>query len=94
MHTPGPWGAYIPSQPYIIESKSVERTIVACLPKGDNWESNARVIAAAPDLLAALREAVARVILANAEGDLILSAWLPEAQAILARIDGEGDAVQ
>jgi hypothetical protein len=49
---------------------------------------DAELIAAAPAMLEALREAVARVALANEEGEPILSAWLPDARAILARIDG------
>lgn len=37
-----------------------------------------------------LREAITRVELAASEGQAILSAWLPSARAILARIDGTG----
>lgn len=43
--------------------------------------ADARLMAAAPDLLGLLAEAVARVEIANAEGDPILSAWLPYARA-------------
>lgn len=50
--------------------------------------SDAAAIVEAPAMLAALREAVARVTLANSEGSPILSAWLPDAAAILSRIDG------
>lgn len=49
-----------------------------------------RMITKAPAMVRALREAVARVEVANAEGDAILSAWLPEARTLLAHIDGEG----
>lgn len=40
---------------------------------------------AAPDLLEALKFAVARVRLANEEGNPILSAWLPGAQATISK---------
>ena len=43
---------------------------------------------AVPDLLTVLRAAVARVELANREGDPILSAWLPDAQAAIAKAEG------
>lgn len=47
---------------------------------------------AAPELLGCMKAAVARVELANAEGDTILSAWLPDAKAIIAKAEGgEGD---
>lgn len=39
-------------------------------------------------LLLALEQAVARVEIANAEGDHILSAWLPEAKAAIAAARG------
>ncbi len=41
-------------------------------------------------LLDVLRAAVARVELANAEGDPILSAWLPGAKDLLAQVPGKG----
>ena len=61
-------------------------------PIGRGWsprsEANARLIAAAPDLLEALKFAAARIELANAEGDPILSAWLPDARAVIAKAEG------
>ena len=59
------------------------RRIVACVNacEGINPE-------AVPDLLTVLRAAVARVELANREGDPILSAWLPDAQAAIAKAEG------
>jgi hypothetical protein len=44
------------------------------------------------DLLDTLKAAVARVELANKEGNPILSAWLPEAQAIIAKAEGSDNA--
>lgn len=45
--------------------------------------ANARLIAAAPELLEALEHAVARVEIANAEGNPILSAWIDGARAAI-----------
>lgn len=67
--------------------------VVASVPISDDQDDregpcNALLIAAAPDLLAALRFAVARVQIANDEGDPILSAWLPDARAAIAKAEG------
>jgi hypothetical protein len=51
--------------------------------------SAARLIAAAPDLLDLLEAAVARVQIANEEGNPILSAWLPDALSTLRKAKGE-----
>jgi hypothetical protein len=51
--------------------------------------SAARLIASAPDLLDLLESAVARVQIANEEGNPILSAWLPDALATLRKAKGE-----
>ncbi len=47
---------------------------------------------AAPELLETRKFAVARVKLANDEGNSILSAWLPGAQAVISKEDGRSDA--
>jgi len=52
--------------------------------KGVEQLGSASLIAAAPDLLLSLQQAVARVELANDEGNPILSAWLPEARKAIA----------
>lgn len=52
-------------------------------------EDNARLIALAPDLLDLLKSAVARVQIANEEGQSILSAWLPDAIAAIAKAEGK-----
>jgi len=44
---------------------------------------------AAPDLLDLLEAAVARVQIANEEGESILSAWLPDAISTLRKAKGE-----
>jgi len=51
--------------------------------------SAARLIAAAPDLLDLLESVVARVQIANEEGNPILSAWLPDALSTLRKAKGE-----
>ena len=71
---------------------------------GEKWDSNGITASEAaiknaieiahrwnayPDLLEVLHAAVLRVELANSEGDMILSAWLPDARAALAKARGE-----
>jgi hypothetical protein len=51
--------------------------------------SAARLIASAPDLIDLLEGAIARVQLANEEGNPILSAWLPDALSTLRKAKGE-----
>jgi len=46
-------------------------------------QTNARLKAEKADLLRMLKQAVARIHIANAEGDPILSAWLPDAEAAI-----------
>ena len=67
--------------------------VVASVPISDDQDDrecsdNALLIAAAPDLLDVLRFAVARVEIANGEGNPILSAWLPDARAAIAKAEG------
>ena len=52
-------------------------------------EANARLIAAAPDLLAQLEFAVARIELEYEAGGRILAAWVPDARAAIAKARGE-----
>lgn len=62
---------------------------IVSLEPGPHQMANARLIASAPDLLDALQAAVARIEIANREGDPILSAWLPQARAAIARATAE-----
>jgi hypothetical protein len=87
LHTPAPWQV----SPYgNITSKSGKIASVEQMP--GNYESekqaNARLIAAAPDLLDLIEAAVARVQIANDEGNPILSAWLPDALSTLRKAKG------
>jgi len=54
-----------------------------------NEEANAHLIASAPELLDLLESAVARVQIANEEGNPILSAWLPDALSTLRKAKGK-----
>jgi hypothetical protein len=74
-----------------------EERIVCRFPTGTGQFSdmgrenlaNARLISSAPDLLDLLESAVARVQIANEEGNPILSAWLPDALSTLRKAKGE-----
>jgi hypothetical protein len=79
MHTPGPW-IVLSDSPAAI--RTIDGSNIA--PEVCHLE-DARLMAAAPDMLAALQFAVGRVELANAEGNPILSAWLTDARAAIAR---------
>lgn len=91
-YTPGPWKANLETYPPDIASDAGD--VAGCFEttEKEEQEANATLISAAPEMLAALQQAVARVELANAEGDQILSAWLPEARAAIAKAEGRGEA--
>lgn len=60
-HTPGPWTIEIPSNGcdrYIIHGKSFEEICATCLDTEHEMQANARLIAAAPELLEACRLAL------------------------------------
>ena len=90
-HTPGPWTTERAeeSDRYALEGPEYSVARVEMFGRMQEWPANARLIAAAPDLLDALKAAVLRVTLANAEGegDPILSAWLPDALAAIAKAE-------
>lgn len=72
---------------------SDERTFICQYGHADSelrneCEKTGSLIAAAPELLAALKEAAGRVEISNREGKNILSAWLPEAKATIAKAEG------
>jgi hypothetical protein len=93
-HTPGPWR--VGGHPRDNSGTAWHEILTDADEFGPSYvcqamEQDARLIAAAPDLLAALRMAVARIEVANAEGNPILSAWLADARAAIARAEG-GDS--
>lgn len=60
-HTPGPWTIEIPSNGcdrYIIHGKSFEEICATCLDTEHEMQANARLIAAAPELLEACKMAL------------------------------------
>ncbi len=89
-HTPGPLGL-VGSEQF---GYAIETGAGVVLADNVRGIGNARLFASAPDLQAALEQAIARVRLANAEGNPILSAWLPEAEAAIAKAKGERASVQ
>ena len=56
-HTPGPWAVYLPEHDVTAWDEDADRTITVALMSSDEseeiCEANARLIAAAPDLLEA-----------------------------------------
>lgn len=52
-------------------------------------DANARLIAAAPELLDMLERAVRRLEIAHANGDSIMREWIVDARAIIAKAKGE-----
>lgn len=56
-HTPGPWVVDVWCGEFHVETREGD-TIVELLDQSEQGEANARLIAAAPDLLAAARAAV------------------------------------
>ena len=87
-HTPGPWTA---SDNAIYGSSGLIKPLVAHLDDrfaDDEAANNARLIAAAPDLLAALREIVAAVEVGEVDGYSPSGDWFREAKAALAKATG------
>lgn len=88
-HTPGPWilGTYDHAVHNITGPKG-EMPFIATIPSGrDNREANARLIAAAPDLLAALQAmmTIAEITTAANQDGLINCDILAKARAAIAK---------
>lgn len=87
-HTPGPWRVGDAGHTVFgPKTNAISPETIATMGK-NNFRENARLIAAAPELLDILKAAVARVKIANYEGDPILSAWLPDAESAIAKAEG------
>lgn len=89
-HTPGPWMlAMHPGMPFIHANDNTESGIAEIFDSdfidSDTKEANARLIAAAPDLLAALEQALAE---SGCDGDLCMHQWHDAARAATARARG------
>lgn len=94
MHTPGPWAwftgknAVDPSQPHIkffhgASGQGFAHTVGLAEPEDT---ANARLIVAAPELLAACRRAVR--LLEQKQDEAIVAAALAECQAAIAKAEG------
>jgi hypothetical protein len=104
-HTPGPWTIIPPTKYESEKILAGDRKHYVATFKGFGYiidpavsgayrsmaetHANARLIAAAPELLAVLEMAVLRVELANSDGNPILSAWLLDARAAIAKATSE-----
>lgn len=100
MHTPGPWTVFNPSEGYrpgidamggsfsiILFGNDVDDMGVKGRG-GDEMKANARLIAAAPELLAALEEAVKWIETADATATPMMYATLRQSLAAIAKAEG------
>ena len=79
-HTPGPWRMNTRGDLPIYAGDAPNHELVAVALKGESQEANARLIAAAPELFACLKDALER-------GD-IASFAVPDARAAIAKVEG------
>lgn len=93
-HTPTPWYTgegkaarivYAQHGFAVADATIYHARIEPVMEAEENAAFIVRACNAHDDLVAALQAAVARVEIANAEGDPIMSAWLPDARAALAK---------
>jgi hypothetical protein len=89
-HTPLPWEFVLSNSGPAIISGEIGRHTIICSGLSGNRANGHLIVTAVnshAELVAALEAAVARIQLANAEapGNSILSAWLPQAHAALAK---------
>ena len=102
--TPGPWGTddrFWTDDTYLVwgpDDKPVAEAVFRSFSIGEDEDggraaalANARLIAASPAIYESLRVIVGRLEIANAEGDSIASALLPDAKAAIAQAEG-GDS--
>lgn len=94
-HTPAPWSVEIDhrsNDPELIrahvDGEMYDLASVLCDETG-NAAANARLMAAAPNLLAALREIVAAVETGDVDGYSPSGDWFREAKAAIAKATGE-----
>jgi hypothetical protein len=90
-HTPGPWGFRLDNDVAIITSDSWwDFAEVQVNPDNAQGEANARLIAAAPELLAALEELYHLIDDAH-DGDRVFTLELAQkAKAAIAKARGQG----
>lgn len=90
VHTPGPWNVlpwFAPGGAEITTVQALNRTVADCPGEDETAKANARLIAAAPDLLAALErlEAGVRLWISHGVSDEDMAA----ARAAIAKARGE-----
>lgn len=93
QHTPAPWNDGLHYQGHLAIQSDNGRLVALCGAMARNDEqlenlANARLIAAAPDLLAALREIVAAVESGDVDGYSPSGDWFREACAAIAKTIG------
>lgn len=102
-HTPGPWFAHdfsgvsggneVVASDYCVSCTTPDHITVAFMGNGlrcarEEWEANARLIAAAPDLLEALEDLLHQARLSESEGG-----WdFEQARAAIAKARGQDGA--
>jgi hypothetical protein len=89
QHTPGPWrtDGFVTKDLDIISPAGRIAMIDCDTPDADTLEANARLISAAPDLLALLREA--HDAIATGDGDFSPSGdWFRETAAAISKATG------
>jgi hypothetical protein len=87
-HTPGPWSVETKGSRHFIDGAdelSVAYVDRAGVRERQTYEANARLIAASPDLLAALEDIVR---LATTSDFWLPKAWLDDAKAAIAKVEG------
>ncbi len=94
QHTPGPWSACSgdAGQKFNIECAGTGNDLLpVAILKGPDRRANARLIAAAPDLLAALEEITALAYKLSMEAPTLtpsVDRIIPHARAVIARAKG------
>ena len=94
-HTPGPWNRIKGDRNVYSAAGTVCKTpaILGGGSAATNWEANARLIAAAPDLLEALEDALSDYDAWMKDADVTpnesLLAWTNKARSAIARARGE-----
>ena len=83
-HTPGPWTI---SGASTIKTLGGNKTYIASIAKNDR-PANARLIAAAPDLLEALKALQRQALQGNARGDEWMDEALELTRAAIAKAEG------
>lgn len=96
-HTPGPWELAMSADGcFILFGPKGRKLLTIPLDEQDEEKvANARLIAAAPELLEVIREAVDRAEREMAKGRKAspgLATWLEKARAALAKVRGEKSA--